>query len=344
MSKFNQTIPASLVAILVVTIIGLYIDTQTVQDVLVNMTGDPNASIRGDLPTFSLPDVVYNWDTLWIILPYALILAGIGLIESLLTMTLIDDLTETRGQGNRECIGQGVANTVNGVFGGMGGCAMIGQSMINIQSGGRGRTAGAVAALFLLSFILFTSDYIEIIPVAALVGVMFIVVLGTFEWTSVQLFGKVPNADLFVVLLVMIVTVWQDLAIAVVVGVIVSALVFAYQQARNLSYRTEIKGDIKIYYVSGSVFFGSIHCFKEMCTVQEDPEQVIIDFADARIYDHSGIEAVDKLAERYQKNNKKLTIRHLSGECVALLEKAGDLVEIDKLHDPTYHVADDKLA
>lgn len=344
--KFTKVIPSTLAAILVVTllVIGLDIDTRTVQDVLVNMTNNPDATIGGNLPVFAWPDVTFSLETLWIILPFSLILAGVGLIESLLTMTLIDDLTETRGQGNRECIGQGLGNAINGMFGGMGGCAMIGQSMINIKSGGRSRWSGISAALFLLIFILYTSQYIELIPVAVLVGVMFIVVLGTFEWSSIQLFGKVPKSDVFVVILVAVVTVWQDLAIAVIIGVIVSALVFAYQQAKHLTSTVEVNdAGAKVYHINGSVFFGSIHCFKEMCTAKDDPENVIIDFANARVYDHSGIEAIDKLAEKYEKYGKTLKIRHLSPECLNLLKNAGNVVEVDKATDPQYHIADDKL-
>lgn len=345
--KLTSAVPSSLAAILIVTglVIGLDLDARTVQDVLKDMTGNPDATMAGGLPTFHIPAVPFTLETLWIILPYSLILAAVGLIESLLTLTLIDEITETRGRGNQECIGQGVANSVNGVFGGMGGCAMIGQSMININSGGKGRLSGISAALFLLSFILFASSLIEMIPVAALVGVMFIVVLGTFEWASFRLFGKIPVADTFVGMLVAFVTVISDLAIAVIVGVIVSALVFAWKHAKQMQARSYInKYGAKVYELSGPLFFSSVHTFSEIFDPKNDPQEVFIDFLDARVYDHSGIEAIDSVAERYVKAGKTLHILHLSKECKNLLEKAGDLVEVNMMEDPNYRVADDRLA
>jgi SulP family sulfate permease len=248
--KFTTAIPASLVAILAVTllVIVFQMDARTVQDVLRDMSGNPEATIAGGLPAFSIPMVPLEWETLKIIFPYSIILAGVGLIESLLTMTLIDELTESRGNGNQECIGQGVANTVNGFFGGMGGCAMIGQSLININSGGHGRLSGISAALFLLAFILVGSSFIEIIPVAALVGVMFIVVVGTFEWASFRMFGRVPAADMFVIVLVAAITVMADLAIAVIVGVIVSALVFAWEHAKHIHASTRFEKGMSRFY------------------------------------------------------------------------------------------------
>lgn len=345
--RLTTAIPASLVAIVVVTAIvfGFDLDSRTVQDVLADMTGDPNASIAGGLPSFHLPQVAFNLETLYIILPYSLILAAVGLIESLLTLTLIDELTETRGRGNQECIGQGVGNTVNGFFGGMGGCAMIGQSMININSGGKGRLSGIAAALFLLAFILVGSSWIEMIPVAALVGVMFIVVLGTFEWASFRLLGKIPLADTFVGILVAIVTVLSDLAIAVIVGVIVSALVFAWEHAKQMQAKAFVNEDgVKIYELQGPLFFGSVHAFQNIFDPHKDPDHVIVDFYDSRVADHSGIEAIDALAERYQRLGKKLQLKSLSEECRILLNKAGDLVEVNLLADPKYHVADDRLA
>ncbi len=345
--RLTTAIPASLVAILVVTAIvfGFDLDARTVQDVLADMTGDPNASIAGGLPSFHLPQVPLTLETLYIILPYSLILAAVGLIESLLTLTLIDELTETRGRGNQECIGQGVGNTVNGFFGGMGGCAMIGQSMININSGGKGRLSGISAALFLLAFILVGSSLIEMIPVAALVGVMFIVVLGTFEWASFRLLGKIPLADTFVGILVAVVTVLSDLAVAVIVGVIVSALVFAWEHAKQMQAKAFVNEDgVKIYELQGPLFFGSVHAFNNIFDPHNDPDHVIVDFYDSRVADHSGIEAIDNLAERYQRLGKKLQLKSLSEECRILLKKAGDLVEVNLLADPKYHVADDRLA
>lgn len=344
--KFTSTIPAALAAIVIVTLLtlGLDLDTRTVQDILRDMSGDPAASIAGSLPSFLIPAVPFSLETLEIILPYAVILAAVGLIESLLTLTLIDELTETRGRGNKECVGQGVANTLNGFFGGMGGCAMIGQSMININSGGRGRLSGISAALFLLAFILFASNLIEMIPIAALVGVMFIVVLGTFEWASFRLLGRIPLADTLVGITVAVVTVLTDLAIAVIVGVIMSALVFAWEHAKHISGKTytDDKG-FKFYEITGPLFFGSVQNFQELFDPKSDPQEVVVDFAQARVYDHSGLEAIDTLAERYARAQKTLHLRHLSAECKQLMDKAGNLVEVNLLEDPTYHVADDRL-
>ena len=344
--KLTVAIPSSLAAIVTITllVVVLNLDARTVQDVLRDMTGDPAASIAGGLPTFHIPMVPLTWETLHIILPFSLILAGVGLIESLLTLTLIDEITETRGQGNRECIGQGVANSVNGMFGGMGGCAMIGQSLININSGGKGRLSGIAAALFLLGFILFASGLIEMIPVAALVGVMFIVVLGTFEWASFRMIGRIPVADMFVGMLVAAVTVYADLAIAVIVGVIVSALIFAWEQAKHIHAETLVdENGAKVYEVDGPLFFGSVHAFGELFDPKNDPDEVVVDFAAARVYDHSGLEAIDSLAERYVRAGKNLHLKHLSPECRELFKQAGDLVEVNMIEDPTYHVADNRL-
>ncbi|MDF2181108.1 SulP family inorganic anion transporter [Neptuniibacter sp. CAU 1671] len=344
--KITRLIPSSLAAILTVSllVIGLDLDARTVQDVLADMTGNPAATIAGGLPVFALPEVPFSLETLRIIVPYALILAAIGLIESLLTLTLIDEMTETRGRGNKECIGQGTANVVTGFFGGMGGCAMIGQSMININSGGRGRTSGISAALFLLAFILVGSSLIEQIPVAALVGVMFIVVIGTFEWASFRLLGKIPLSDTIVGISVAVVTVLTDLAIAVIVGVIISALVFAWKHARSMHFEIRDEFDTKIYLPNGPLFFGSVQAFRDRFNPRYDPPEVIVDFANCRVMDHSGLEAIDALAVRYDKAGKELKIRHLSPECLALLERAGSLVEVNVIEDPRYHVADDRLA
>jgi len=336
--KLTTLIPSSLAAIVVVSllVIGLNIDTKTVGDI---------ASIKGEFPSFHLPQVAFTLETLMIILPYAFILAAIGLIESLLTLSLIDELTNTRGRGNRECVGQGVANTVTGFFGGMGGCAMIGQSMINVNSGGHKRLSGVSAALFLLAFILFASSLIEQIPMAALVGVMFIVVIGTFEWSSLRIMGKIPRHDAFVLILVSAVTVATDLAIAVVVGVIVSALVFAWEHAKHINVKGyDDENGSRVYELNGPLFFGSINHFKNLFDPQNDPDDVIIEFQNSRVADHSAIEAIDNLAEKYIKAGKKLHLRHLSPECRLLLTKAGDLVEVNMMEDPKYHVADDQLA
>jgi len=336
--KITKAVPSALAAIVLVSlaVVGLDLDTKVVGDV---------ASIAGGLPDFNVPDVPYNWDTFVIILPYAAILAAIGLIESLLTLTLIDELTQTRGKGNKECMAQGLANTVTGFFGGMGGCAMIGQSMINVNSGGRGRTSGVVAALALLGFILFASSLIEQIPLAALIGVMFIVVIATFEWSSFKQIKKIPKSDAFILVLVSGVTVASDLAIAVIVGVIVSALVFAWQHAKHVAVtRSTDENNWTVYHVEGPLFFGAIASFKEQFNFNDDQEDIIIDFKGSRVYDHSGVEAIDYIAERYKAQDKRLHLRHLSPECTILLKKASELVEVNLIEDPTYHVASDKLA
>ncbi|MFT5292309.1 MAG: SulP family sulfate permease [Planctomycetota bacterium] len=345
--KLTKAVPSSLVAIVVVTLVtlGFGLDSPTIVDYLRTMTNDPEASLAGGLPTFHIAAVPFNLTTLKIILPYAIILAAVGLIESLLTLTLVDELTETRGRGNKECVAQGLANVTCGFFGGMGGCAMIGQSMINIKSGGRGRTSGITAALVLLAFVLVASGLIEMVPVAALVGVMFMVVLGTFEWSSFQVVTKVPLSDAFVVVLVSAVTVATDLAFAVFVGVIVSALVFAWKHAKVIHVFTHVdeKGT-KVYSLRGPLFFGSSTSFQDLFDPKNDPDDVVVEFQHARVSDHSAIEAIDSLAERYIKVGKTLHLRHLSNDCRQLLHKARSLVEVNVIEDPTYHVADDELA
>ena len=336
--RLTKALPSSLVAILVVTalVLGLDLNTKVVGDI---------ASISGGLPSFHVPVVPFNLETLFIILPYAVILAAIGLIESLLTLRLIDEITETRGRGNRECIGQGVANTFTGFFGGMGGCAMIGQSMINVNSGGRGRLSGISAAVYLLLFILVGSTLIEQIPLAALIGVMFIVVIGTFEWSSFRIVGKVPRSDALILVTVSAVTVATDLAFAVIVGVIISTLVFAWEHAKfiRIDAREDHKGST-VYAVTGPLFFGSATSFLERFDPKNDNDDVIIDFARSRVADHSALEAIDTLAERYLNAGKKLHLVHLSEECRKLLTKAGNLVEVNVIEDPKYFVAEDSLA
>ncbi len=336
--KLTTAFPSALAAIIVVTALvhGFNLDTRTVGDL---------ASVSGGLPAFHIPLVNFSLDTLLIILPYSVILAAIGLIESLMTLTLIDEITETRGRGNRECIGQGVANVVTGFFGGMGGCAMIGQSIININSGGRGRLSGISAALFLLIFIVFASGLIEMIPLAALIGVMFMVVVGTFAWSTLRILHKIPLSDALVLVLVSAVTVFTDLAVAVGVGVIVSALVFAWQNARRIYSEISIdESGTKTYLLNGPLFFGSVRSFHDQFTPVEDPEEVIIDFRGSRVCDHSGLEAVSSLTERYQGQGKKLRLKHLSAECRTLLENAGSMVEVNVIEDPRYRVAVDELA
>ncbi|UXD89358.1 SulP family inorganic anion transporter [Thalassolituus hydrocarboniclasticus] len=336
--KMTKAIPSALAGILVVSLAawGLQLDTKTVGDL---------ASIAGGLPEFAVPVVPMTLDTLWFILPYSVIFAAIGLIESLLTVTVIDEMTNTRGRGNKECVAQGTANVVTGFFGGMGGCAMIGQSMINVSSGGRGRLSGIAAALFLLSFILFASPLIEQIPIAALIGVMFMVVIGTFEWSSFRILRKVPKHDAFVLILVSAVTVVTDLAIAVVVGVIVAALVFAWEHAKHISARTRIQENgAKVYELFGPLFFGSVANFKELFEPENDPDVVIIEFRSSRVADHSALEAIDSIAERYLALGKELHLRHLSEECRSMLKKAGNLCDVNVIEDPNYRVAVDELA
>ncbi|MFT7461803.1 MAG: SulP family sulfate permease [Pseudohongiellaceae bacterium] len=345
--KLTKALPSSLVAIAAITLAvnGLGLDSPSVVDYLRTMTGNPGATLKGGLPIFAMPEVPFSLATLKIILPYSIILAAVGLIESLLTLTLVDELTDTRGRGNKECVAQGAANVACGMFGGMGGCAMIGQSMININSGGRGRLSGITAALVLLAFVLVASSIIEMVPVAALVGVMFMVVLGTFEWSSLGIMNKVPATDVFVVILVSAVTVFTDLAMAVLVGVIVSALVFAWKHAKVIHAISSTQADgAKIYSLRGPLFFGSAQSFGELFDPGSDPDEVIIEFEHARVSDHSAIEAIDTLAERYLRLGKTLHLRHLSPDCRTLLKRAGKLVEVNVIEDPHYHVADDALA
>ncbi|HIF72737.1 MAG TPA: SulP family inorganic anion transporter [Dehalococcoidia bacterium] len=331
--KFTTKFPSALAGILVVSAIVIFggVNTTSVGDL---------SSISGGLPSFGVPDVPLNMETLMIILPHAFILAAIGLIESLLTVSLIDGITETKGQNNRECLSQGAANILTGFFGGMGGCAMIGQSMINMKSGARWRLSGALAALLLLAYILFASSLIERIPIAALVGVMFVVVVGTFSWSSLRIIRKVPVADAFVMILVSAVTVATDLAIAVIVGVIVSALVFAWNTARSI-YVEEAPGsgpDRKIYMLHGQLFFASITAFRDLFHPPHDPVEVVIDFQHSRVWDHSGIEAIVDLARRYESADRRLHLLHLSENCQRILGKANVIIDGDPSEDPSYRV------
>ena len=330
--KITKAIPSALAAILIVStlVITLGLETNTVGDL---------ASLKGGLPSFHIPMVSFNFETLKIIFPYALILAAIGLIESLLTLTLIDEITETRGQISRECTGQGLANLFCGFFGAMGGCAMIGQSMINIKAGGSGRLSGVVASLTLLAFILFAAKYIEMIPLAALTGVMMMVVMGTFAWGSLRILKKIPLEDAFVIVLVTMVTVFHDLAVAVIIGVIVSALSFAWKTAKYITCETSITKDgTKVYKIRGALFFGSVGYFKELFNPKDDPRDVVVDFALARVWDHSALEAIDSLASKYIALNKKVHLVHLSEDCKLLLKKAADMVEVNSVEDPRYRI------
>ncbi|AWI84096.1 sodium-independent anion transporter [Alloyangia pacifica] len=332
--KVTKVIPAPLagIAVTAAIVIAFGLDVPRVGDM---------ASIEGSFPPFHLPMVPLNLETLQIILPYAVILAAIGLIESLLTLNLVGEMTGQRGGASQECIAQGTANVVTGFFGGMGGCAMIGQSMINVKSGGRTRIAGIVAALFLLSFILFASQLIELIPLAALVGVMFMVVIGTFAWNSLRILAKVPLTDAFVIVLVTVVTVFEDLAVAVVVGVIVSALAYAWNNARRIHAKSYTTPEgAKVYQIQGPLFFGSSDGFAELFDIEGDPKAVIVDFADSRVVDQSALQAIEAVAGKYEAAGKRLQLRHLSRDCHRLLTKAGHLV-IDSDDDPDYALAAD---
>ncbi len=336
MPRITRIIPAPLAGILVVAalVIGFGLDVPRVGDL---------ASIEGGLPAFHIPMVPLNFETLEIILPYAVILAAIGLIESLLTLNLVGEITNKRGGASQECIAQGVANVATGFFGGMGGCAMIGQSMINVKSGGRTRIAGIAAALFLLTFILFASPLIEQIPLAALVGVMFMVVIGTFAWNSFKIMRKVPLMDAFVIVLVTVVTVMEDLAVAVVVGVIVSALAYAWNNAKRIHAVTrdsETEKGAKVYEIQGPLFFGSSDGFVELFDVPNDPDVVIVDFAESRVVDQSALQAIENVAAKYEAAGKRVMLRHLSHDCHKLLNKAGHLM-VDSDDDPDYGLAVD---
>jgi SulP family sulfate permease len=353
--KITKKIPAALTAIVVVSAIAIIIlpnfDISTVASFITEGSQGARTGLEGGLPTFQSETftlIPLNWDTLKLIFPYALILAAVGLIESLMTLNLIDELTDTRGNGNKECMAQGGANFVNGLFGGMGGCAMIGQSIINVNSGGKGRLSGIVAALALLVFILFGSSLINEVPIAAFVGVMFMVVIGTFAWSSFRIIRKIPKTDAFVLILVSAITViFDNLAIAVIAGVIVSALVFAWENAKKIRARKSIKPDgTKVYEIWGPLFFGSIQDFMTKFDIANDPTNVEIDFIESKVSDHSGIEAIDNLVKKYEKLGKKVTLKHLSPDCDALLIKANphlkDII-ITNIDDPRYYVVTDQI-
>ncbi len=336
--KITKKIPSSLTAILVVSgiILGFNIDTKTVGDI---------ASIQGGFPPFHIPEIPFNLEALQIIFPYALIIAGVGLIESLLTLNLIDEITQTRGRGNKEAVAQGAANILSGFFSGMGGCAMIGQSLINISSGARARLSGIIASVMLLVFIMFGSDLIEKVPMAALTGLMIMVAIGTFEWSFLRMIGKMPAHDIFVGILVAAVTVLlHNLALAVLLGVIISALVFAWENAKRIRARkyTDENG-VKHYEIFGPLFFGSISAFNDKFDVRDDPKEVIIDFRESRVVDMSGIEALNKLTERYRIEGKTLHLRHLSPDCSKLLANANEIIDVNIIEDPTYIVAIDRV-
>ena len=347
--KLTKKIPAALTAIIVVAAIVIFgkIDVSTVGSFIRDGGGD---GLQGTLPSFQdqIFTLFYTLKGHWsIILSTAFILAAVGLIESLMTLSLIDEMTESRGSGNRECVAQGGANLLNGLFGGMGGCAMIGQSIININSGGRGRLSGATAAIALLCFVLFGAPLIEQIPIAALVGVMFMVVIGTFAWSSFRILHKIPKSDAFVLIAVSAITVWQDLAIAVIAGVIMSALTFAWKNATMIRARKSVKEDgTKVYEIWGPLFFGSTTNFLTKFDVRKDPDNVEIDFIESKVSDHSGVEAMRGIVNKYQAAGKKVTLTHLSPDCKALLLKRNpefDQVIQDSIDDPRYYVVTDIL-
>lgn len=339
--KLTKQVPAALAGIVVVSLIVVIggVQTETVSSFIAARGGD---GIAAGLPSFSMPMIPFTLATLKFIFPFALILAAIGLIESLMTLNLVDELTESRGHANRECVAQGAANILNGFFGGMGGCAMIGQSIINIKSGGRGRLSGLTASVALLMFILFGSTYIEMVPIAALVGVMMMVVIGTFAWNTFRILNKVPLADVVVMLIVTITTVFFDLAIAVFAGVVVSALVFAWEKALDIRAPSRLDANgIKHYDVSGPLFFGSTTHFLAEFDVAGDPDDIVVDFGDSRIMDQSAIEAINKLAEKYDKVGKRVQLRHLSADCIRLIKRAEKICDIDVAEDPDYYVSID---
>lgn len=331
--KITKAVPASLVSILtifgIVAILG--IDTKTVGDM---------ASIEGSFPPFHIPEIPLNFSTLQIIFPYAAIMAGVGLIESLLTLNIVDEITETRGNSNREALAQGTANILSGFFSGMGGCAMIGQSLINVSNGARARLSGIAASIMLLIFVMFGSQLIEQVPMAALTGLMIMVAIGTFEWASLKTFTKFPKSDILVMILVTLVTIFlRNLALAVLIGVIIAALVFAWDNAKRIRARKRIdENGVKYYEIYGPLFFGSVAAFNEKFDILNDPPEVIIDFRESRVADMSAIEALNKLTERYAKQGKKIHLKHLSPDCKKLMKNAESIIDVNVIEDPTYKV------
>jgi SulP family sulfate permease len=334
--KITKAVPPSLVAIIVVflVVLGFGIDTKTVNDI---------ASVSGGFAPFHIPNIPLSLETFKIILPYAVIMAGVGLTEGLLTLNLVDEITGTRGNGNRECIAQGSANILNGFFFGMGGCPMIAQTLVNLSAGARARLSGIVAALTILIIILFGAPVIGLVPMAALTGVMIMVAIGTFEWVSFKIINKMPKQDIFVGIVVAVITVWlHNLALAVLIGVIISALVFAWESAKRIRVKTHIDGaGTKHYVLYGPLFFGSVTAFSEKFDVAGDPDEVVIDFMDSKVADMSAIDALNKLTARYRKAGKKLHLKQLSEDCRILLKNAGEVIDVNIYEDPTYRVATD---
>lgn len=331
--RITKAVPASLVAIVIVflVVLGFGIHTKMVKDI---------AAVSGGFPPFHIPQVPFNLATLQIIFPYALIMAGVGLTEGLLTLNLVDEMTATKGNSNRECIAQGSANILNGFFYGMGGCPMIAQTLVNLSAGARARLSVIIAALTILLVILVGAPVIERVPIAALTGVMIMVAVGTFEWLSFRIINKMPKQDIFVGIMVALITVWlRNLALAVLIGVVISALVFAWESAKRIRARKFIDAEgVKHYEIYGPLFFGSVTAFNEKFDVQNDPQQVIIDFKDSRVADMSGIDALNKLTGRYQKEGKALQLKHLSDDCRLLLKNAEAVIDVNILEDPRYRV------
>lgn len=336
--KITKTVPASLVAIIVVfaVVVGFNIDTKQVVDI---------ASVSGSLPPFHIPEIPFTWETFMIILPYGAIMAAVGLTEGLLTLNLVDEITATKGNSNRECLAQGGANIANGFFYGMGGCPMIAQTLVNLSAGSRARLSGIVAALTILLIILVGAPIIELVPMAALTGVMIMVAIGTFEWASFKAFTKMPKSDILVMVIVTLITIFlHNLALAVLVGVIISALIFAWESAKRIRARKFIdKNGVKHYELFGPLFFGSTTAFAEKFDINNDPNEIIIDFAESRISDMSAIDAVNKITERYAKVGKKVHLKHLSPDCIDLLKNAEAIIDVNILEDPTYTVAVEKV-
>ena len=336
--KITKAVPASLVAIIVVfaVVIGFNIDTKQVVDI---------ASVSGSLPPFHIPEIPFTWETFMIILPYGAIMAAVGLTEGLLTLNLVDEITATKGNSNRECLAQGGANIANGFFYGMGGCPMIAQTLVNLSAGSRARLSGIVAALTILLIILVGAPIIELVPMAALTGVMIMVAIGTFEWASFKAFTKMPKADILVMVIVTLITIFlHNLALAVLVGVIISALIFAWESAKRIRARKYVdENGVKHYELFGPLFFGSTTAFAEKFDVNNDPNEIIIDFAESRISDMSAIDAVNKITERYAKLGKKVHLKHLSPDCIDLLKNAEAIIDVNILEDPTYKVAVEKV-
>jgi SulP family sulfate permease len=335
--RFTKVVPPSLVAIIVVFLIvlGFGIHTKTVKDI---------AAVSGGFPPFHIPAIPFNLDTLKLIFPYSLIMAGVGLTEGLLTLNLVDEITATRGNGNRECIAQGTANILNGFFFGMGGCPMIAQTLVNLSAGARARLSGIIAALTILMIILFGAPIIERVPMAALTGVMIMVAIGTFEWASFRIINKMPKQDIFVGIMVALITIWlHNLALAVLIGVIISALVFAWESAKRIRAKKYVDAaGVKHYDIYGPLFFGAVTAFNDKFDIANDPEQVEVNFKDSRVADMSAIDALNKLTERYHQAGKKLYLTHLSHDCRTLLKNADEVIEVNIVDDPAYRVATEK--